>query len=93
MTNDSGVSTIPRFHAFMRPILEVLSDSAIHAKRDVENDAMSVTLLTEDQLLEQLVSGQLRALNRIGWTTSALRRTKALTSPSRGTFAITDTGR
>lgn len=93
MTNDAGVSTIPQWHTFLRPVLEALSDGAIHVKRDMENAAMGFAGLTDDQRLEQLESGQLRSLNRIGWATSALRRAKALTSPSKGTFVITDTGR
>jgi len=93
MTNDSGVSTINQWHTFMRPVLEALSDGAIHVKRDMENAAVEIAGLTEEQQLEQLDSGPLRALNRIGWATSALRRAKALVSPSKGTFQITNTGR
>ena len=93
MTNDPGVSTINQWHTFLRPVLEALSDGAIHVKRDMENAAIEIAGLTPEQQLEQLDSGQLRSLNRIGWATSALRRAKALVSPSRGTFAITDTGR
>ncbi len=93
MTNDTGVSTINTWHTFMRPVLEALSDGAVHVKRDMERATMDVAGLTDAERLEQLDSGQLRSLNRIGWATSALRRAKALSSPSRGTFMITDTGR
>lgn len=93
MTNDAHVSTIRQWHTFMRPVLEALSDGVTHVKRDMENAAMDIAGLTQEERLEQLESGQLRSLNRIGWATSALRRAKALSSPSRGTFAITDTGR
>lgn len=93
MTNDTAISTINTWHTFMRPVLEALSDGAMHVKSDMENVAMKIAGLTEAERLEQLDSGQLRSLNRIGWATSALRRAKALSSPSRGTFVITDTGR
>lgn len=93
MTNDATVSTINTWHTFMRPVLEALSDGAVHVKRDMERATMDIAGLTEVERQEQLDSGQLRSLNRIGWATSALRRAKALTSPSKGTFVITDTGR
>lgn len=93
MTNDATVSTINTWHTFMRPVLEALSDGAVHVKRDMERATMDIAGLTEAERNEQLDSGQLRSLNRIGWATSALRRAKALTSPSKGTFVITDTGR
>jgi restriction system protein len=85
--DDQSVAHLPG------PVLEALSDGAIHVKRDMQNAAIGAAGLTPEQQLEQLDSGQLRSLNRIGWATSALRRAKALVSPSRGTFAITDTGR
>lgn len=91
--SDNGVSTIPQWHTFMRPILEVLADGQTWAKRDMESSVIALCELTEDQQNEQFESGKLRSLNRIGWATSALRRAKALTSPSRGTFMITETGR
>lgn len=93
MTNDATVSTINTWHTFMRPVLEALSDGAVHVKRDMERATMDIAGLTDVEREEQLDSGQLRSLNRIGWATSALRRAKALTSPSKGTFVITDTGR
>lgn len=92
MTKDASVSTINTWHTFMRPVLEALSDGAVHVKRDMEGATMDIAGLSEAERLEQLDSGQLRSLNRIGWATSALRRAKALTSPSKGTFVITDTG-
>lgn len=85
-------STIPQWHTFTRPILQVLADGNTWVKRDMERAVSDVAGLTEEQRAEMLPSGQPRALNRIGWATSALRRAKALTSPSRGTFAITPTG-
>jgi restriction system protein len=88
----SGVSTIAQWHTFLHPILRVLSNGQTWAKRDMETAVLDEVGLSEVQRAELLPSGQSRALNRIGWATSALRRAKALTSPSRGSFAITATG-
>lgn len=92
MSDETG-STMQQWHTFMRPILEALSDGSVHPKREMEAAVVTLAGLSNEQQSEQLDSGSLRSLNRIGWATSALRRAKALTSPSRGTFVITDTGR
>jgi restriction system protein len=92
MTDETG-STMQQWHTFMRPILEVLSDGSVHPKRELEAAVVALVGLTDEQQSEQLDSGSLRSLNRIGWATSAVRRAKALASPSRGTFVITDAGR
>jgi len=87
------VSTIPSWHEFLRPVLEVLADGQVWRKRDMERAVASLAGLTEDQLAETLESGQARAINRIGWATSALRRAQAIEAPQRAQFRITDTGR
>lgn len=46
MTNDPAVSTINQWHTFLRPVLEALSDGAIHVKRDMENAAIEADGLT-----------------------------------------------
>jgi restriction system protein len=74
MTNDLSVSTIGTWHTFLRPVLESLAEGTVLAKRDMEQRTIELVGLTAEQQLEQLDSGQLRSLNRIGWATSALRR-------------------
>ena len=92
IADSSGISTIAQWHTFMHPILRVLSDGKTWVKRDMEKAVIDAVGLSVVQRGELLPSGQSRALNRIGWATSALRRANALTSPSRGSFAITTLG-
>ncbi|MEI3867300.1 restriction endonuclease [Microbacterium sp. CCNWLW134] len=87
------VSTIPRWPGFIRPLLEVLSDGQTWRKRDMERAIADRAGLNEEQLEEVLDSGQLRAWNRIGWATSALRRAKLIEAPVRAQFRITQAGR
>lgn len=91
--NPGPISTMPRWYEFFRPLLEVLADGRTWQKRDMERAIIARVGLTEDEIAETLSSGQPRALNRIGWATSALRRAKAIESPSRAHFRITETGR
>lgn len=90
--NDEA-STIPTWHRFMRPLLEVLSDGAIWTKYPLEDEVVRQVGITETQRAEVLPSGQHRVLNRIGWAMSYLVRAKAIAKPSRAVFQITDTGR
>ena len=55
MTNDATVSTINTWHTFMRPVLESLSDGAVHVKRDMERATMDIAGLTEAERAEQLL--------------------------------------
>jgi restriction system protein len=87
------VSTMPRWHEFLRPVLEVLADGHVWRKRDMERAVAARVGLTAEQLTETLESGQARAINRIGWATSALRRSQAIEAPQRAQFRITDAGR
>lgn len=87
------VSTIPRWFEFFRPLLEVLADGEVWRKRDMERAIIDRVGLTPTEMEETLTSGQPRALNRIGWATSALRRAAAIDAPARAQFRITPIGR
>lgn len=87
------VSTMPKWYEFFRPALEVLADGDTWRKRDMERAVATRAGLTSAELDETIVSGESRAFNRIGWATSALRRAKAIESPARAQFRITDEGR
>jgi len=92
MTSDTQPSNMPPWHTFLRIVLEALEDGGIYTKREMERRAIEIAGLSEEQQREKLASGQYRALNRIGWATSALRRARALEAPSRAAFQITATG-
>jgi restriction system protein len=84
---------MPKWYEFFRPLLEALSDGQTWRKRDLERAVVVRSGLTDDDLTEITASGQSRAFNRIGWATSALRRAKAIESPARAQFRISDVGR
>lgn len=88
-----AVSQLPKWHQFMAPLLEVLSDGRVWRKRDMEKAILDRLAIPESQREEMLDSGQFRALNRIGWATSKLRMARAIEAPQRATFQITDAGR
>jgi restriction system protein len=80
---------IPKFHEFMRPLLEVLQEQgelsrndaveAVNKKMDISADQMSIT---------QESNGKPLVRGRIGWASSYLRIAGALVGPKRGFFAL-----
>lgn len=91
--NDSAVSTIPPWHAFLKPVLEVMSDGRQWPSRALKEAVCDHVGLTEQQRAEVVLNGDPRAVNRVGWAMSALYRAKAIDKPARGVNVITDFGR
>jgi restriction system protein len=83
------MTDIPKFHEFMRPLLEVLLEQgelsrndaieAVIKKMDISGDQMSIT---------QESNGKPLVRGRIGWASSYLRVAGALVGPKRGFFAL-----
>ena len=88
-----SISTLPQWHVFMKPLLEVLSDGNTWTKKDLVQATLDKAGITPEERKETLPSGQLRAMNRIGWATSYLVRAQALAKPARAVMQITATGR
>ncbi|MFM9920813.1 restriction endonuclease [Lacisediminihabitans sp. H27-G8] len=87
------VSTIPLWPAFMKPLLEVLSDGSVWDKRPLEEAVLEIAGTTSAEREEVLPSGQYRALNRVGWAMSFLTRAQCIDKPARAKFQITDAGK
>ena len=88
-----SISSLPQWHVFMKPLLEVLSDGNTWTKKDLVQATLDKAGITPQGREETLPSGQLRAMNRIGWATSYLVRAQALAKPARVVMQITETGR
>lgn len=84
---------IPKFHEFMRPLLEVLQEQGELSRNDAIDAVIEKTGLTQDQLnLSQESNGKSLVRGRIGWASSYLRVAGALTGPRRGYFALGPNG-
>ena len=88
-----AISMLPQWHAFMKPLLQVLSDGNTWTKKDLVQATLEKAGITPEERKETLPSGQSRALNRIGWAASALSQAQALAKPARAVMQITETGR
>lgn len=77
----------------MVPVLEVLADGAVHARRDLFNEVADHLDLDDDQRAAQVPSGGLLLHNRLTWAFSFLTRAGAVVRPRRGAYIVTDLGR
>ncbi|TLP98523.1 restriction endonuclease [Nesterenkonia salmonea] len=90
--SDESALDIPKWHEFMHPVLQVLSDGETYSRRALRTATTAATGITEDQLSVILKSGQSKVDNRIGWATSALTQAGAVERPARGAYQITEVG-
>lgn len=85
--------SIPAYHAFMLPLLEVIADGGEHQMPEIVTalcDRFKLQAAEREQLLP---SGQQTiAANRIGWAKTYLKKAGLLTNPVRGKVRITDEG-
>lgn len=84
---------VPPFHAFILPVLEVLSDGKEHGARDVVEGASTAMQLDQAQLAESIASGYNRVTNRVQWALTYLFQAGAVERPKRGHYRINDRGR
>jgi restriction system protein len=79
---------IPKFHEFMRPLLEVLQEHGQLARSEAIDAVVRKMGLTDEQMaVTQESNGKSLVRGRIGWASSYLRVAGALTGPQRGYFA------
>ena len=80
---------IPKFHEFMRPLLEFLQEQGELARNDaIEAVIMKMGITDEQMAINQESNGKPIVRGRIGWASSYLRVAGALIGPKRGFFAL-----
>ena len=86
--------SIPDFQSFFKPLLEFSSDAKEHSIAEARDAIATRMGLTEIDRAELLPSGgQSKFDNRVAWAKSYLVQAKALDSPKRGWFVISNRGR
>src|SRR2546422_9543572 len=84
---------VPDFQSLMLPLLELAADGQQHAFVEaVERLAQDFQLSAKDRN-ERLRSGQTRMYNRVGWTTTYLKKAGLLRAVASGRFQMTERGR
>jgi restriction system protein len=85
--------TIPDYQAFMRPVLQVLSDGQERQIRAVVTDVADLLDLSDDDRTELMDNGRETILkSRVGWAVQYLSQAKAVTRVKRGVYAGNERG-
>jgi hypothetical protein len=84
---------VPDFQKLMLPLLKLASDGQPHSSAEAVEHLAQEFQLSNDDRTHLLRSGQTRLYNRVGWTTSYLRRAGLLQSVGPGRFQLTERGR
>src|SRR5580765_6034121 len=85
---------VPDFQTLMLPLLKLASDGLQHTLAEVvEQFAQEFRLSEEDRNQTLPSGGQTRLYNRVGWTTTYLKKAGLLQAVGPGRFELTDRGR
>ena len=85
---------VPKYHEFMKPMLEMLGDGKEHKTQTLYTDLADHFKLTEADKAEYLPSGrQLLYHNRIGWAKTYLVKAGLAEPCKRAVIRITDLGK
>ena len=84
--------SIPKYHEFMKPILEILQDGKSRMRSEIYNELVTRLGLTDEEKEERLPSGHVVYKNRIGWAITYLKKAGTIESPGKASYKITDIG-
>ncbi|GFK20095.1 restriction endonuclease [Corynebacterium glutamicum] len=85
--------TIFKWHEYMLPVLNELSQDQIVVRRDLIESVAKATGITEEDRKQFISSGQPTYVSRISWAITYLHRAQCLDRPQRAYYSINDLGR
>ena len=83
---------IPKYNEMFNTFLEILQDNKEHTTSSIRNEIIKIHKLTPDDLKETLNTGMSRFYNRVGWTTTYLKKAGLIKRIKSGVYKITETG-
>jgi hypothetical protein len=84
---------VPDFQSLMLPLLKLTADGEEHSLAEAVERLAQEFQLTDEDRAHLLRSGQTRVYNRVGWTTTYLKKAGLLQAVGKGRFQLTDRGR
>src|SRR4249920_604089 len=84
---------VPDFQSLMLPLLKLTGDGQQHTLAEAVERLSVEFQLSEDDRTQLLRSGQTRIYNRVGWTTTYLKKAGLLQASGTGRFLLTERGR
>jgi hypothetical protein len=84
---------VPDFQTLMLPLLKLAGDGQQHTFAEAVERLAEEFQLSDDDRAQLLKSGQTRMYNRVGWTSTYLKKAGLLRAVGLGRFQLTDRGR
>ncbi|MGH3640957.1 MAG: GmrSD restriction endonuclease domain-containing protein [Mycobacterium sp.] len=84
---------VPDFQSLMLPLLKLAGDGEEHVFAEAVERLAQEFQLSDDDRSQLLRSGQTRLYNRVGWTTTYLKKAGLLRAVGPGRFQLTERGR
>lgn len=84
---------VPDFQSLMLPLLKLAGDGQQHAFAEAVERLAQEFQLSDDDRTQLLRSGPTRLYNRVGWTTTYLKKAGLLLAVGPGRFQLTERGR
>lgn len=84
---------VPDFQSLMLPLLKFAGDGQQHNLAETVEQLAQEFQLSDDDRAQLLRSGQTRLYNRVGWTTTYLKKAGLLRAVGPGRFQLTERGR
>lgn len=84
---------IPDYETIMRPLLGACADGMGHRVRDLVESLAETFKLTAAERAEQLPSGIVKFVSRVGWAKTYLKQAGLVEQPGRAMVRITDRGK
>ncbi|MGH2360222.1 MAG: winged helix-turn-helix domain-containing protein, partial [bacterium] len=83
---------VPDFQSLMLPLLKLVGDGQQHTIAEAVERLAQECQLSDDDRTQLLRSGQTRLYNRVGWTTTYLKKAGLLRAVGPGRFQLTERG-
>jgi len=84
---------VPDFQSLMLPLLKLAGDGQPHTLAEAVEQLAQEFQLSDDDRTQLLRSGQTRLYNRVGWTTTYLKKAGLLRAVGPGRYQLTERGR
>ena len=83
---------LPKYNEMYLDVLSILKDGKQYTRKSVANIIAKNRNFTTEDKSERINSGQLKYINRVGWTCTHLKKATLIESKKRGYISITDEG-
>ena len=83
---------LPSYQYFLLPVLKIFAQKDRANLHEVRREIIKEEKFSQEDVEEQLTTGQTRLANRIGWAALDLKKAELVHQPERGVYRISESG-